>query len=121
VVASPAQACVDVHEMQAPCLLVMLARSTPVGIPVAICPGGFARDVMRRQIVGICREHCPDIFANGGFEKSLGDQGNDPMALIAPRQSGLQKQANRCRQGDGRSSLERSPQESLEDVDHRLY
>jgi hypothetical protein len=39
---------------------------------------------MRSQIVGVRRRHCSDPFADGGFEKLLGDQGNDPMALIAP-------------------------------------
>jgi hypothetical protein len=75
---------------------------------------------MRRQIVGVCREHCPDLFADSGFEKPLGNQGDDPVTHIAPRQGRLRKQANRCRQGDGHRSLAQ-PQESQENAGQLVW
>jgi hypothetical protein len=77
----------DVHEM--PLMgLIVLPRSASVGVPIPVCPGGFAGDVVSGQIVGVGGKHRCDLFPDGRIEKPLGNQCDDLVALVSPRERG---------------------------------
>src|SRR5580765_3143667 len=85
----------DIDEMPVPGLLVMLAITVPIRVTVAISPGRGAGDVVRGQRVGVGGKHRGDLFPDGSLEKLICDQGDDAVALIAPRERRSR------RQGDG--------------------
>ena len=74
----------DVDEMPTPSLLVSFASAVPISIPIPIRPGSRAGDVVRGQIIAIIGEHGGDLRPNCSLEKSIGDQGDDLVPLIAP-------------------------------------
>jgi hypothetical protein len=64
----------------------MPAITGSIRIPISISPRGRAGDVVGGQIVGVGGEHGGDLFPHGRIEKLLGNQGDDLVSFVAPRE-----------------------------------
>jgi len=67
---------------------VPLARA-PLQVAIflyCVGPGRLARNIMRRVAVGVGRQKRGDLLSNRRVEKALGDQGDDLVTLVAPRE-----------------------------------
>ena len=68
----------DVHEVP--------GRRLPVAEPVLVRPRGAAGDVGGREVVAVAGEQAIDLMPRGGRQMAVGDQGDDFVAEIPPRE-----------------------------------
>jgi hypothetical protein len=74
----------DIDEMLLPGLLIPRLCAVAVRVPVLVRPGRGARDVVRGQRIGVCRQHRLDLGAHHGIEQMMAMIATIPMALVAP-------------------------------------
>jgi hypothetical protein len=74
----------DVHEVPLASSLVTLSGAVAIRVAIPIGPRRLAGDIVRREAVGVCREHRPNFSARCGFEILLGDKRDQLVTFIAP-------------------------------------
>src|SRR5689334_12582522 len=94
----------------------LLSCAILVRVTELVGPGCGSGDVMCGKRVGIRRKQSTDLLADGGFEISLRNQGDNLVSLITPRPGGTGWHGVKCKsdrygsQSTGRCSHSISPQ-----------
>src|SRR5438309_232467 len=76
----------NVGEVPVACGVVTDLCAVTVGVAILVCPSGAADKIRRRQVIFVGGEQRVDFLFDYRCETRIGDDANDFVAFIAPRE-----------------------------------
>jgi hypothetical protein len=78
---------IDFEIDEVPVLRLFVVVPAIVAVTILVCPGRFARQVVRRETVRVGIEHCTDLCPDRRVKIPLGYKRARPVSIVAPRES----------------------------------